>query len=311
MADTELGTVVRHIRDLVASRATHEQTDRQLLEAFLASRDERAFAEVVTRHGPLVLAVCRRVLGHQQDAEDAFQAAFLVLARNAGSIRKHESLGSWLHGVAYRIAMKAKRDAARRRLREREVKAMPHRSPPDLAWPEVQLILDQEIQRLPVKYRAVFVLCCLEGKNRAEVARELDLKEGTVRSRLSQARKQLQQRLCRRGIALTAVLGAAALSKGATLAAVPGALAISTVRAALLFVSGEAPVAGLVSAQVTTLARAATRAMFASKLKTAAICLLAAGLVAAAAGALAQRRPAPQSALPAPTTSAPSRDKQV
>src|SRR5438105_2910349 len=123
MADTELGTVVRHIRELVASRATHEQTDRQLLEAFLAGRDERAFAEVLRRHGPLVLAVCRRVLRHQQDAEDAFQAAFMVLARNAGSIRKQESLGSWLHGVAYRIAMKAKRDAARRRLREREVKA--------------------------------------------------------------------------------------------------------------------------------------------------------------------------------------------
>src|SRR5437879_9147567 len=117
MADTELGTVVRHIRELVASRATHEQTDRQLLEAFLASRDERAFAEVVTRHGPMVLSVCRRVLGHQQDAEDAFQAAFLVLARKAAAVCHAESVAGWLFQVAFRIALRA-RGKSRRRIQE-------------------------------------------------------------------------------------------------------------------------------------------------------------------------------------------------
>ncbi len=168
MAETELGTVVRHIRKLAAFRSTKEMTDHQLLEAFLANRDDTAFAALVKRHGPLVLAVSRRVLQQLQDAEDAFQATFLVLAQST-SIRKTEAVGSWLHGVAYRIALRAKRDITRRRVHEREVKALPHSSPSsDLAWPEVQVILDEEIQGLPEKYRAVFVLCCLEGKSGAD-----------------------------------------------------------------------------------------------------------------------------------------------
>jgi len=169
MADGELGAVVRHIRKLVAFQTSQEMTDRQLLFEFMANGDGMAFAALVRRHGPLVFAVCRRVLSHQQDAEDAFQATFLVLAQRATSILKTEARASWLHGVAYRIAMKAKRDAARRRAHEREVKAVPttpRKSFPDRAWPEVQVVLDEEIQGLPEKYRVVFLLCCLEGKNR-------------------------------------------------------------------------------------------------------------------------------------------------
>jgi RNA polymerase sigma factor (sigma-70 family) len=301
MADAELGAVVRYIRKRVGVQAAKELSDRQLLHHFLVERDDSAFTTLVQRHGRLVLAVCRRVLRHQQDAEDAFQATFLVLARNSKSIRNKGALASWLHGVAYRIAMKAKRDAARRRAHEKRAKTVVQTSrPPDLAWQEVQSILDEEIGRLPEKYRVVFLLCALEGKNRAEVAQELGLKEGTVGSRLSQARKQLERRLSRRGVTLSGILGVAAISESAASAAVPAALAAGTARAALLCVGSNAPAAGVVSAEVAALVRGAARAMFLSKLKTVTVLLLATGLVTAGAAVLAQREPATQPAVQAP-----------
>jgi RNA polymerase sigma factor (sigma-70 family) len=141
------------------------QPDHQLLDAFTARHDQAAFAALVGRHGPMVLRVCRRVLGHEQDAEDAFQATFLVLAQSSGMIRRPQALAGWLHGVAYRTAMKAKRSAARRRnhepqLRDRrtDLKSVPP------TWDDVQTILDEEIERLPDRYRSAFVLCVLEGK---------------------------------------------------------------------------------------------------------------------------------------------------
>src|SRR5262249_12098294 len=164
MSTVGLHAVVQRIRTLAGSPDTQGRTDRQLLEEFAARQDQAAFAGLVRRHGPLVWGVCRHVLGHEQDAEDAFQAAFLVLARKAGSIRKGEG-----------------------------AKSMPPRNPSwDAAWREVQAVLDEEVQRLPEKYRSVFVLCCLEGHSRAEAARQLGVKEGAVWSRLAQARQQLQ-----------------------------------------------------------------------------------------------------------------------
>src|SRR5262249_25278400 len=146
-----------------------ERSDPQLLQTFARDNDQQAFAALVERHGRLVLNVCWHVLQHRQDAEDAFQATFLVLARQAPSIRKQESLASWLHGVAYRMSIKAKRDAARRRAHESQAAERPARDAvSEMTWREAQAILDAEIQALPEKYRAAFILCCLESHSRSD-----------------------------------------------------------------------------------------------------------------------------------------------
>src|SRR5262245_32654475 len=165
MADATLGTVLHNVRRLVGAPGGHSLSDGELLHAFLSRHDEDAFAALVRRHGSMVLNVCRRVLHHRQDAEDAFQATFLVLARKAASVRDRPALASWLYGAAYRTALTLQRAAARRRLHEARVKpAAPANPLTDLAWCEVEALLEEEIQRLPEKYRAVFVLCCLESE---------------------------------------------------------------------------------------------------------------------------------------------------
>jgi RNA polymerase sigma factor (sigma-70 family) len=315
MAHAQLGPVLCHLRQLVAPHDAEEQTDTHLLHAFAAHTDQAAFAALVRRHGPLVLGVCRRVLQQAQDAEDAFQATFLVLARKAASIRKGEALVSWLHGVAYRMAMSAKRNAARRRAHEGQAPAAPPRDPAwEAAWREVQTLLDEEIQRLPARYRAPFLLCCLDNRSRAEAAHELGLKEGTVWSRLSGARKLLRERLARRGVTLSAVLALAALPRTAR-AAVPARLAERTVRAALLYGMGRA--AGtLISTPVLTLVEGAAKTMLATKARLIPILLLALSLFAAGAGVLAQpgaesAPPAPRADQPAPATPAGPRQAAV
>src|SRR5216683_347819 len=144
MPSAQLATLLRHLHKLAAGRGPNLWTDRQLLDNFAVRRDESAFAALVARHGPMVLRVCRRVLNHEQDAEDAFQATFLVLARNTGSIRKREALAEWLHGVAYRTAMKAKRSAARRRNHEARLRVLPLKVVPSPTWDDVQAVLDDE-----------------------------------------------------------------------------------------------------------------------------------------------------------------------
>jgi RNA polymerase sigma factor (sigma-70 family) len=302
MATAQLGTVLWHLHKLAAPRAGGQGSDRQLLDAFAARRDEGAFATLVARHGPMVLRVCRRVLGHEHDAEDAFQATFLVLARHTASIRKREALANWLHGVAYRTAMKAKRSAARRRNHEARVPDRPTGPAPGPTWDEVQAVLDEEIQRLPPAFRAAFVLCVLEGKSGPQAAADLGVKEGTVWSRLTRARQQLQRRLTRRGIRLAAVLAALSVGAGAAPAGLSGTLAQATIRFGLLVAAGKSA-AGTVPSHVAALAAGVTRAMWTSKLKLAGAMLLALGLIGVS-GALGRHALAGKEQAPPPAAAA-------
>ncbi len=298
MATARLGTLMRHIEGLAAGRAGRHRTDRQLLDDFASRRDESAFAGLLERHGPMVLRACRRVLGHEQDAEDAFQATFLVLARHPEAVRRREAVAGWLYGVAYRTAMKAKRGAARRRNHEARLRDRVKPAAAGPTWDDVQAVLDEEIQRLPESFRSAFVLCVLEGKTVPAAAAGLGVKEGTLSWRLARARRRLRERLARRGIQLSAVLAALSVAQGSGEAAVPAALAGATVRFGLSVAAGE-PAAAIPS-PVAALAAGVTRAMLLSKAKIATALLVALGLVAAGAGAWARRAPAapPEEAKP-------------
>src|SRR6516162_9346141 len=229
-----------HLHGVLRPAGESALTDGQLLARFLATRDEAAFAALVRRHGPMVLGVCRRVLRHTQDAEDAFQATFLVFARKAASIRKHESLGSWLHGVARHTAQRLKAKTARRTTYEHRLAGQPAGdSIDDLTWRELRGVLDEELHRLPEKYRSPLVLCYLEGKTQDEAARQLDWSKGTFRRRLEQGRDALGRRLTRRGLALSAVLSVPLLAGTTAKAVVPPRLVEGTVRAGLALASGR------------------------------------------------------------------------
>jgi RNA polymerase sigma factor (sigma-70 family) len=252
MSNSALAAGLRQLRHQLAAPQCRADSDEQLLSAFTSHRDENAFSTIVQRHGPMVLSVCRRMLGHEQDAEDAFQATFLVLARNTTSLRNQGSLAGFLHGIAYRLARDAKRSAARRRKHEGQVPPRPPAVPADeLSWGEVRTLLDDEIARLPEVYRSVFVLCCLENLSRAEAAQRLGLKECTLRSRLTKARKRLYQQLARRGVELTGVLAATALAMPSA-SALPAGLTTNTMKAVLTVASGNNLV-GVVSASVVSL----------------------------------------------------------
>ncbi len=253
-------------------------TDGQLLARFVAARDETAFAALVRRHGPMVLGVCRRVVGDFHDAEDAFQATFLVLASRAASVLKRESVGCWLHGVAYHTALRATTALGRRRSREKPMSDLPHpQTQPDEPRDWLPL-LDRELSLLPEKYRAAIVACDLEGRPRREAARVLGLSEGTVSSRLARGRALLAKRLTRCGVALSGGALAVALSNEAS-AAVPAGLVSSTAKAAALTAAGQV---AAVSTTTVLLMKGVTRMMLLKKLRVVAgavVVLLAFGAV--------------------------------
>ncbi len=282
MPRANLSSVVRYIRRAAGSSVPQGLTDAQLLARYRTQRDSDAFAELVHRHGPLVHSVCRRILHHEQDSEDACQATFLVLASKASSIRKAVSLASWLHGVAYRIAMRAKKTLGRQHQNVGDAAAPTQDLPVTAAaLREAQLIVDEELNRLPEKYRAPFILCCLEGKSRPEAARELGWKEGTVSSRIAQARKLLQQRLTRRGVVLSATLCVLDLTRAAA-PAIGTSIVDRTVKAAVSFAAGQSAATDLATAPAVALARGVLLAMSTtSKLKIATALVLACGLMTA------------------------------
>jgi RNA polymerase sigma factor (sigma-70 family) len=259
MPTGSLRKVLEQLRPLDGSGLS----DAQLLGRFLDGGEQAAFAALVRRHGPMVLGVCRRVLGNIHDAEDAFQATFLVLAKKAASVMQREALAGWLYRVAYRAALEAKAKVLQRRARERQVENMPH---PEVAPPQAQdwrPVLDRELDALPDKYRVPVVLCDLEGKTRREAARQLGLSEGTLSSQLTRGRRLLARRLTRQGLALSGGALAAALAEGVS-AAVPQVLMSSTVEAAVLIAAGQA---AAVATPAAALMRGVLKAMLLAKLK--------------------------------------------
>jgi RNA polymerase sigma factor (sigma-70 family) len=291
MAVARSGALLKELRTLHVEGSIGSLTDGQLLERFVASRDETVFEALVERHGPMVLQICRGMLGHSHDAEDAFQATFLVLARRAGSIRKHDSAASWLFGVARRIAARARVDAARRRKHERRAAEMAARSemtvqPDDHAErPDLGPVLCDEVARLPEKYREVVVLHYLEGQTYEATARQLGRPVGTVKVRLSRARGLLLGRLTRRGLGLPAVAAALGTSTDAA-ALVPTAL-VRSILQALLQPSASA---------AARLASRTLRSMLMARILGVAAVLLSAGLFGLGAVAFIRGAPAQQAA---------------
>jgi RNA polymerase sigma factor (sigma-70 family) len=298
MATTHPG-FLRQLRRLVADPEVSATTDAQLLERFRGGRDEAAFAALVRRHSGLVLGVCRRLLGDAHDAEDAFQATFLVLAQKSGSVRGQASVGSWLYRVAYRVSLRARRRSANRR--KREGRAAVSRADDllaDVTGRELLAVLDEELQRLPGNERAALVLCYLEGRTRDDAARLLGCSESTLNRRIDRAKDRLRSRLLRRGVALPAALLALGLTQPAK-AGAPAAWVAAAARAA-----GEAARGGLAGTSAGALAEETLRGMAGVKLRATLAALLVAGVLALGTGAFPQpappRRPAEEAQLPPP-----------
>jgi RNA polymerase sigma factor (sigma-70 family) len=281
-----LKTVVRRIRGMAGLPAVHECSDRQLLERFANIGEQAAFAALVERHGPLVLGVCRRVLRNTEDAEDAFQATFMVLAKKAGSDFWQNSISNWLHGVAHRVALKTR--TQRLRQRQRDLTYQPAEATGDnptdqMTWGELRSVLDSELARLPARYRAPLLLCYLEGKTRDEAAAQLGWSAGSVKGRLERGRDLLRRRLARRGLTISAALCASLLPE--TAGAMPAHLAAATLQAATGFATGTA--VG-VSAQTLSLAQGIMQALLLTRIKIAAVLLIGVSVMSVAAVATHQ-----------------------
>jgi RNA polymerase sigma factor (sigma-70 family) len=265
-------------------------TDGQLLEVFLDRRQETAFAALVQRHGAMVLGVCRRVLKNVHDADDAFQATFLVLVRKANALVSRENIGNWLYGVAYHTALKARALACRRRLKERQVMEMS--KPATLVGdvdPDLLALLDRELHRLPDKYREAVVLCDLEGKARKTAATQLRIPESTLSSRLDRARAMLGKRLKGQGLTLSAGAPAMLSAQSALAAGIPRSLVLSTARAARLFAAGKT---AALSAHAITLTQGVLKTMLFTKCTMGTVILLALSVIVAATGFLTRDTPA-------------------
>jgi RNA polymerase sigma factor (sigma-70 family) len=282
MAHTALAALLHYLRSL-HNAARGELSDRELLRQYVANHDEAAFTALLHRHAPLVWSVCRRLLDNEQDAEDAFQAVFLVLLRKATSLRVGPSLANWLHAVATRIALKS-RVTILRRLHHEKRAVMSELSDPYAAVEgrDLRAVLDEELDRLPDKYRVPLVLCYLEGMSYTEAARQLGWRDGTLCGRLARARELLRKRLSRRGLTLSG----AALAALTESAVAPATTVAAAARMAAVFALGEAAGSRAVSSSVATLAQGVLQAMVVAKVKTV-VALVAVFCVLACGGGLA------------------------
>jgi RNA polymerase sigma factor (sigma-70 family) len=272
-----LNHMLDHLRRTAGEESLRALSDGQLLQRFRARRDADAFAELIHRHGRVVLRACRRQLNGSHDVEDCFQAVWLVLARKAGSIGRPDLLAAWLYGVARRTALAARASAARRRRKEHEA-ARPEAVPADMRSDLAEL-LEKELHRLPAVYRAAVLLCDVEGCTYAAAAQRLGLPEGTLAARLSRGRAMLCQRLARQGVIMSAAALAGALAGPADAAMVPAAVVAATVGAAALFASGAAALSREISPQAILLTQEVLRTMHLTKLKIVALAFLLAMLL--------------------------------
>lgn len=284
MATNQASEFIHHLRRTMLLRDGAGLSDKQLLEDFINSRDEAAMEVLVRRHGPMVWGVCRRLLNHH-DAEDAFQATFLVLIRKAASIASRDLLANWLYGVAHQTALKARATVAKRKERERQMTEMPEPAATEqVLWRDLEPLLDQELSRLPNKYRAVIILCDLEGKTRKEAARQLGVPEGTVASRMATGRAMLAKRMARHGLSVSGGALAAVLSEKVASAGVPTSVVSSTINAVTLFAAGQMAATGAISVKVAALTEGVLKTMLLNKLKitTGVLLFLVAALVGGA-----------------------------
>ncbi len=293
MATNQISGFIQHLRGVLRDGAA--PTDGQLLADYLSRRDEAAVAALVRRHGPMVWGVCSRLLANRQDAEDSFQATFLVLVRKAASIASRELLANWLYGVAHQTALKARATAAKRKGRERPMTetAEPAVREQELGR-DLQPLLDEELRRLPDKYRSTIVLCDLEGKTRKEATAQLRCPEGTVAGRLARARVMLAKRLTRRGVALSGGVLEAVLTQQAASAVVPISVTASTIKAASLFAAGKAAAAGAISVKVAGLTEGVLKTMLLNKLKAVMAGVLVLGMLCWGGGLSLHRMAAAQ-----------------
>ncbi len=308
MPTAPLHAALAYIRRLGAPVGGAGGDDAELLGRFAEHRDESAFAELLRRHGPAVFGVCRRVLADDADAEDAFQATFVVLARRAGEVTRRESVGSFLYGVAVRTALRARSARTKRRARERQVVAMPETAAaPERLWDELRPVLDEELAALPARYREPLRLCYLEGRSYDEAALALGCAKGTVASRVARGRERLRARLAARGVAPSAAGLAAGLAAQTSTSAVPPHLPAAALRAAALARAGAAGLAAL-APRVRELAEGAAREAVRARLRVVSVLLLVASVAGLAGVAVVRGRrdPGPETAAVAEMPPAPA-----
>jgi RNA polymerase sigma factor (sigma-70 family) len=290
MPTSPLSVVIQHLLADLGPEG-NGMTDGELLARFLRSRDDTALAALVRRHAPMVWGVSCRLLRNHHDAEDAFQATFLVLVRKAADVPR-QAVANWLYGVARQTAVRLRATAAKRGRRETQVVDMPEPTVAEVRDADWQRVLDEELSRLPDHYRGVLVPCDLEGLTRKEAARQLGIPEGSVASRLARARALLAKRLTQRGVVLSGAAVAAVLSAGSASASAPPALVASTIKAASLLAAGRA--AGVLSAKVAALTEGVVKAMFVTRLKSVLAVVLVVAALAGAAGLIYQTQAAEQ-----------------
>jgi RNA polymerase sigma factor (sigma-70 family) len=285
-------SLVRYVRRIAFVGQEADPDDKGLVERFVSQHDEAAFEALLRRHGPMVLGVCQRLLTNPSDAEDAFQATFLVFLRKASSLSRRELVANWLYGVAYRTALKARgREAQRREHYKNFAVHSQMKTSEQTIWQDLRPVLDEEVRRLPAKYRSPVVLCYFQGKTLTEAAEQLGWPAGTVSGRLSRARDLLRKRLTRRGLAISGGLLTMHLSESMSSALSPALISV-TLRSAALVIAAPAAATGTLSPSVATLMKGVLQAMLLSKIKVASSILFVLVLVSTGVGVLAMSKSA-------------------